>query len=360
MMRLTLSVGMRTESAMKPMLAIWGMTCSSAAAALVEVSTTLPMAPRLLRRSVAPAFGTVSSTGWEGVTACTVLMPAVIMFFVRSRSRSGRIMWASAVVVHDAAETTLCLAGSNSNSLMPLMNRPESSGSGAPFFLLLNGELFTTTRAPATRWPRMAPFASSGSACGSRNVPVHSTTSATPWSRQWMSFGSRASRRMTSSLPWALMRPRSSSTTVTSRTPDWPCRKRWRAPYVVSLAMYCARASSDVPTGRPRLMTMRSKSSCPRWCHKRQLADAAQPVDAECPLPTHRLRSPSSSNADVCAARAGRSSLVSASVQRRSPVMLLHGPGAGPVSEWPRRPDRARRFGEAPGVVGRGAPSRYH
>ncbi len=194
-------------------------------------------------------------------------------------------MWASAVVVHDAAETTLCLAGSNSNSLMPLMNRPESSGSGAPFFLLLNGELFTTTRAPATRWPRMAPFASSGSACGSRNVPVHSTTSATPWSRQWMSFGSRASRRMTSSLPWALMRPRPSSTTVTSRTPDWPCRKRCRAPYVVSLAMYCARASSDVPTGRPRLMTIRSKSSCPRWCHSVSLPMRPSPLmpSVRCP-----------------------------------------------------------------------------
>ena len=113
MMRLTLAVGMRTESAMKPMRAISGITCSSAAAALVEVSTTLLRALRVLRRSVAPAPGTASSTGCELVAACTVLMPAVIMLRVRSRSSSGRSMWANAVVVHDAAETSLCLAGSN-------------------------------------------------------------------------------------------------------------------------------------------------------------------------------------------------------------------------------------------------------
>ena len=83
------------------------MTCSRAAAALVDVMTTLPMAPRLLRRSLAPAPGTASSTGCELVTACTVLMPAVIMSRVRSRSSSGRIMWASAVVVHEAADSTL-------------------------------------------------------------------------------------------------------------------------------------------------------------------------------------------------------------------------------------------------------------
>src|SRR5665647_3418316 len=65
MMRLTLCVGIRTESAMKPMRPISGMTSSRAAAALVEVSTTLPRAPRVLRRSVAPAFGTASSTGGE-------------------------------------------------------------------------------------------------------------------------------------------------------------------------------------------------------------------------------------------------------------------------------------------------------
>ena len=113
MMRLTLAVGMRTESAMKPIRAISGITISKAAAALVEVSTTLLRALRVLRRSVAPAAGTASSTGCELVAACTVLMPAVIMLRVRSRSSSGRSMWASAVVVHDAAETSLCLAGSN-------------------------------------------------------------------------------------------------------------------------------------------------------------------------------------------------------------------------------------------------------
>ena len=63
MIRLTLAVGMRTESAMKPIVPISGMTCSRAAAALVDVSTMLPSAPRVLRRSVAPALGTASRTG---------------------------------------------------------------------------------------------------------------------------------------------------------------------------------------------------------------------------------------------------------------------------------------------------------
>ena len=74
--------------------------------------TTLLAADRVLRRSVAPAAGTVSRTGWLEVTACTVLMPAVIMLWVRSRISSGRSMWARAVVVQDAAETSLCLPGS--------------------------------------------------------------------------------------------------------------------------------------------------------------------------------------------------------------------------------------------------------
>ena len=114
MMRLTLCVGTRTESPMKPMVPISGITCSSAAAAFVDVSTRLPIAPRVLRRSVAPALGTESRTGCELVTAWIVLMPAVIMSLVRSRSSSGRIMCASAVVVQDAADTSVCRAGSNS------------------------------------------------------------------------------------------------------------------------------------------------------------------------------------------------------------------------------------------------------
>ena len=112
MIRLAVTVGMRTESAMKPMLAISGITCSRALAALVEVMTILPMAPRVLRRSLAPAVGTESITGWLAVDAWTVLMPAVIMWWVRSRMSRGRIMCARAVVVQDAADTSLCLPGS--------------------------------------------------------------------------------------------------------------------------------------------------------------------------------------------------------------------------------------------------------
>src|SRR5450756_1035186 len=67
------------------------------------------------------------------------------------------------------------------------MRMAASPGSGTPFCLLLNGELWTTTRAPAARWPRSDPLGTSGSACGSLKAPVHSTTRDTPWSRQGMS-----------------------------------------------------------------------------------------------------------------------------------------------------------------------------
>ena len=63
---------------------------------------------------------------------------------------------------------------------MPWMRIAASAGSGTPFCLLLNGELWTTTAAPAARWPRSEPRGASASACGSRNVPVASTTRATP------------------------------------------------------------------------------------------------------------------------------------------------------------------------------------
>ncbi len=63
MIRLTVEVGMRTESAMKPIRAISGITCSSALAAFVEVMMMLSSAALLLRRSPVPALGTASSTG---------------------------------------------------------------------------------------------------------------------------------------------------------------------------------------------------------------------------------------------------------------------------------------------------------
>ena len=265
---------------MKPMRAISGMTCSSAAAALVEVRTTLSSAPRLLRRSVAPALGTASSTGCELVTACTVLMPAVIMLRVRSRSSSGRIMCASAVVVHDAAETSLCLAGSNSKWLMPWMSIVASSGSGTPFCLLLNGELCTTTRAPAAEVAaQRAARLRRARRRGRGTCPVHSTTRATPWSRQGMSLGSRASRRIDELLAVgadqaALLvdhvhverrRTGRTGSGAAGRTCcPWRCTAR--------------PTSSDVPTGRPTLTTMRSKSSRPRWCQSVSLPMRPSPL----------------------------------------------------------------------------------
>ena len=188
MMRLTLAVGMRTESAMKPIAAISGMTCSSAAAALVDVMTTLPSAPRLLRRSVAPALGTASSTGCELVTACTVLIPAVIMLRVRSRSSSGRIMWASAVVVHDAAETSLCSGGVELVVVDAVDEHGRVVGQADALAAALERRALHDDPRPGDEVAAERSSGASGSASGSRNVPVHSTTSDTPWSRQGMSL----------------------------------------------------------------------------------------------------------------------------------------------------------------------------
>ena len=92
MIRDSVGIGMRTESAMKPIAPISGITCSSAFAALVEVRMMLFRALRLRRRSLAPGPGTVSSTLCELVAACTVLIEAVMMLAGCRRSRSGLSM----------------------------------------------------------------------------------------------------------------------------------------------------------------------------------------------------------------------------------------------------------------------------
>jgi hypothetical protein len=69
-------VGIRTDSAMKGISFISGMTRRRALAAPVLVRMMLFMMLRFLRRSVLPASGRRSSTSWELVAACTVAMEA--------------------------------------------------------------------------------------------------------------------------------------------------------------------------------------------------------------------------------------------------------------------------------------------
>ncbi len=181
---------------MKPMVPISGMTCSSAAAALVEVSTTLPMAPRVLRRSVAPGLGhrvehrlrvgdRVDGAHAGGDHVLGEVAVEQRPDHVRQRGRGARrggderVLRRVELVVVDAVDEDR------------RVRRQRRL-----FCLLLNGELCTTTAAPAARWPRRAPRGASASACGSRNVPVASTTRATPLSRHGMSLGLRASRRI--------------------------------------------------------------------------------------------------------------------------------------------------------------------
>ena len=137
----TVGIGTRTESAMNPIAPISGITCSSVAAAFVEVRMMLLSALRLRRRSDAPAAGTASRTLWVFVTAWTVLIEAVITLSAPKRSRSGLIMWASAVVVHDAADTRLWRRGSKAKWLTPWMRVTASSGSDRPFARTLKAAL---------------------------------------------------------------------------------------------------------------------------------------------------------------------------------------------------------------------------
>ena len=97
-------VGMRTDSAMKPMLAISGITRLRALAAPVVVRMMLFMMLRFLRRSVLPAAGSRSSTCWLPVAAWTVAIEADRIRWGPKWLSSGRIMCARQVVVHEALE----------------------------------------------------------------------------------------------------------------------------------------------------------------------------------------------------------------------------------------------------------------
>ena len=85
-------VGMRTDSAMKPMFFISGITRPRARAAPVVVRMMLFRIERLFRRSLAPAEGSLSSTCWLPVAACTVTMEALKKFSAPKWSINGLIM----------------------------------------------------------------------------------------------------------------------------------------------------------------------------------------------------------------------------------------------------------------------------
>src|SRR5512136_2885892 len=113
MIRETVLVGTRTESAMKPTRFISGSTSSRALAEPVVERMMLFMTDRFLRRSLAPVLGTESRTLWVLVAAWMVDMEAVRMQEVSLVSSRGFIMCASPVVVQEAAEMTWCWDGSN-------------------------------------------------------------------------------------------------------------------------------------------------------------------------------------------------------------------------------------------------------
>ena len=105
-MRDSVLVGIRMESAMKPIFFTSGMTSARASAAPVEVRMILFRMLRFFLRSFSPAFGMESRTDWVLVTACTVDMEAVRILLVASFSSSGLTMWAKPVVVQEAADNT--------------------------------------------------------------------------------------------------------------------------------------------------------------------------------------------------------------------------------------------------------------
>ena len=278
---------------MKPMSRISGITCSSAFAALVDVRMMLLSTERVLRRSLAPAPGTASSTCWVLVAACTVLMPAVIMCRVRSRSSSGRSMWARAVVVQEAPDTRTWRAGSKAYWLIPLISVIESSGSGTFFVLILKGELWSTALAPPRRWPRREPAGRIGGHGG-----VHEAAGGVDHHRDAVVPPGDVLGVARLAQDQDLLAVHAQQAGLLRRRPrrhgvrPVPCRYRCSGPYVLSLARYSASDASEVPTCRPVLTTKRSMSSSPRWFQSVSLPMRPRPLMPSVSRPCHLALDP--------------------------------------------------------------------
>ncbi len=106
------AVGIRTDSAINPICSISGMTSLKALAAPVVVKMILFMMLLVLRRSVLPSFGSLSSTAWDPVAAWTVAMDADRMRLGPNAFNNGFTMCAKQVVVQDAFDISRCFLGS--------------------------------------------------------------------------------------------------------------------------------------------------------------------------------------------------------------------------------------------------------
>jgi len=106
------AVGIRTDSAINPMVAISGITSCNAFAAPVVVRIMLFMMDLFFLKSLAPVFGSRSNTCCDPVAACTVAMDAERILSIPKYSIKGLIIWDRQVVVQDALEIISCFTGS--------------------------------------------------------------------------------------------------------------------------------------------------------------------------------------------------------------------------------------------------------
>ena len=240
----------------------------------------LPRAPRVLRRSVAPALGTASSTGCELVAACTVLMPAVIMSLrevaleqrphhVRQRGRRARgrrdelVPRRVELVVVDAVDR----------------GWRRRRAAARPCCLLLKGELCTTTAAPAARWPRSdaawarRPRRAGRGTCRCTRPPAprRGRARGCPWG-----CAPRAGRR--SPCRRRGCRPSASSTTSCRACPSGRAGSGAAGRRCCPWRGTGRRTRARCPPGAPVLTTKRSKSSRPRWCQSVSLPMRPRPL----------------------------------------------------------------------------------
>ena len=185
-----------------------------------------------------------STSDWSPVYACTVVIRP---FSTPKASSRTFTMGTKQLVVHEAFDTTVWAAGSNSSSLTPTTNVASAPEHGAE----------TSTRgAPPSRWR----------AAASRLVkmPVDSTTTSTPRSPQGRSSGLRTDRTLMASSP-----TRSTSPSTVTSAP--------RRPWTESQLSRWAMVSTD-----PRSLTATTSRPAP-WTPGGPVevpSDAAEAVDS--------------------------------------------------------------------------------
>merc|ERR1719331_2013455 len=209
-----------------------GYAFATALAAPVEDGMMLAEAARPARQS-AP-FMELSTTTWEAVAACTVVMRPCLM---PNFSLITLTIGARPLVVHDAHETIDIEAGSYSSVLTPTTMVGVSAS-------LAGAEMMTFFAPPATCFKQSSVVV---------NAPVDSHTYSTPISFHGISVGSRAPDSV-------ILRPLAMSDAPSSPTSTSPLKRPWTVSYSSRYLRYSgARAPlMCLSTKASRSMAMRT------------------------------------------------------------------------------------------------------